>query len=397
MRHVNSFLTFAIAFMILLSSCSKDAINETDSSSLNGLRPMGKETLSATRLSAEQQAKFDDILSKLTSRNQTINPDVEGMLDPTFREVGRRAMAVVPTPCTSYTPLNVWLGQELSSWSPALRNFVLGSGMLDFPTVDALYFTNDESGRYFGSDGQYTQRNLKTFKDLERFWNIETDNIVFNAMHGNMLLDRERLIIADMIVYRDSRAVAEMWADNILWVLENFPELQNGDHPIFTFNAFAFGGFDSPSLQVPPKVIMGDGIQEAFDAIGYGDVATQAILAHEFGHQIQFQLNLFSPVATPENTRRTELMADAYAAYYLSHARGASMQWKRVQQFLQVYYNIGDCQFTNSGHHGTPEQRMAAAMWGYSIADSAQKQGHILSAEEFTALFEAQLPLLVAP
>ncbi|MEO7961344.1 MAG: hypothetical protein ABIR19_07350, partial [Ginsengibacter sp.] len=121
----------------------------------------------------------------------------------------------------------------------------------------------------------------------------------------------------------------------------------------------------------------------------------QAILAHEFGHHIQFQLNLFEDVESPEATRRTELMADAFSAYYLSHARGASMQWKRVKQFLEVFFNIGDCQFTNPGHHGTPTQRMAAAEWAYHVADDAQKQGHILTAQEFVALFEAQLSELV--
>ena len=89
-------------------------------------------------------------------------------------------------------------------------------------------------------------------------------------------------------------------------------------------------------------------------------------------------------------------MADAYSAYYLSHARGASMQWKRVQLFLNVFFNIGDCSFTSNGHHGTPTQRMAAAKWGYEVADKAQKQGHILTAQEFTRQFEAQLPRLIA-
>ena len=135
---------------------------------------------------------------------------------------------------------------------------------------------------------------------------------------------------------------------------------------------------------------------DAYADLGFGDVAPQAILAHEFGHHIQFQLDLFGTVPSPEATRRTELMADAYAAYYLSHARGAAMQWKRVEQFLQVFYNIGDCLFTNNNHHGTPTQRMAAAEWGYRLADSAQKQGHILTAEEFAALFDASLPQIVA-
>ena len=177
---------------------------------------------------------------------------------------------------------------------------------------------------------------------------------------------------------------------------DQVPQYRDGNHPIFTFNAFAQSGFNFPPYGViPDKIIMGDGILEAYNAIGYSDVAPQAILAHEFGHHIQFQLNLFTDETSPEATRRTELMADAYSAYYLSHARGASMQWKRVKQFLQVFVNIGDCSFTSDNHHGTPTQRMAAAEWGYSVANNAQKQGQILSAQEFTRLFEAQLPVFV--
>ena len=192
------------------------------------------------------------------------------------------------------------------------------------------------------------------------------------------------------------RSTAEFYADLIIRLLKIVPQYRNGNHPIFTFNAFAQSSFTYPPVGViPPKIVMGDGIVDAYNAIGYGDVASQAILAHEYGHQIQFQLNLFGSEDSPEATRRTELMADSYSSYYLSHSRGASMQWKRVRQFLQVFLNIGDCGFTSNGHHGTPTQRLAAAEWGYSVADNAQKQGHILTSQNFTALFEAQLPTLV--
>ena len=60
-------------------------------------------------------------------------------------------------------------------------------------------------------------------------------------------------------------------------------------------------------------------------------------------------------------TRYTELMADAYSAYYLTHKRGAAMNRHRVAGFLEVFYQIGDCAYTNNGHHGTPNQRMNAA------------------------------------
>ena len=215
-------------------------------------------------------------------------------------------------------------------------------------------------------------------------------------MHGSMLRNRGKLITMDIVLYGDNQTTATFNADLILSLLKDVPQYKNGDHPIFSFNSFAQTAFTfSPYGIVPAKIVMGDGIMQDFTAIGYDDVVPQAILAHEFGHQVQFQLGVYGNVSSAEATRRTELMADAHSAYYLSHARGAAMQWKRVQQFLQVFFNIGDCQFTSDVHHGTPSQRMAAAQWGYSVANDAQKQGQILTSKAFTTLFEAQLPAIL--
>ena len=90
-------------------------------------------------------------------------------------------------------------------------------------------------------------------------------------------------------------------------------------------------------------------------------------------------------------------MADAFSSYFLTHKRGAAMNWKRVQQFFQVFYGIGDCGFDSYGHHGTPNQRMKSSEFGYQLAHDAQKQGQILTAEEFIVLFDAALPGILAP
>ncbi|WP_268036505.1 hypothetical protein [Algoriphagus sp. PAP.12] len=321
--------------------------------------------------------------------------------DTYYREIVRQAMAVEPSDCEP-TEFDAWISGELEDWEFFDIFFASYSGMLDFPTYDALFFENSSEGQYFGKNGEYTQSMVKTFKDLKRFWTIDSEGIVLAAMHGNMLQDRDKLIRIDQILFNDDLPTAENWADLILQALEEVPAYRNGEHPIFTLNAFAQSAFFFPPVGiVPSKIIMGDGILEGYEALGFGDVAPQAILAHEFGHHIQFQLGLFEEGLEdediPEATRRTELMADAYSAYYLSHAKGATMQWKRVQQFLEVFFSIGDCGFANPGHHGTPLQRMAAAEWGYELANSAKKQGHIMGSQEFADLFDAALPELVAP
>jgi hypothetical protein len=67
---------------------------------------------------------------------------------------------------------------------------------------------------------------------------------------------------------------------------------------------------------------------------------------------------------TPEETRRTELMADAFSAYYMSHAQGAAMQWKRVRQFLRCSL-ISEIVQLPVGASWHTSQRMAAAEMGF--------------------------------
>ncbi|GAB2579470.1 M48 family metalloprotease [Spirosoma areae] len=393
MKNITLVTSVVAICSILVTGCKESMID-------SGLTPGNSSATQSARLSADLENKLAQLFSSLplgTGNSLQQNPDLLLKTHPEYRDLVQRVVNITPTACNSNTEINQWLSGQLTDWNRTLRTYVSNTAMLDLPTYDALVFENSSANQYFGVNGEYTHRLTKTFKDLQRFWNIQSSDMVLAAMHGSMLRDRSKLLRTYTVVYGLSAADAAFFADFVLALLDAFPQLRQGNHPVFTFNAFALQGFSFPLVgKIPDKIIMGDGILEGFTAIGYDDVAPQAILAHEFGHQIQFQLDLFEDETSPEATRRTELMADAYSAYYLSHARGASMQWKRVQQFFQVFFNIGDCGFTSDGHHGTPTQRLAAAQWGYSVANNAQKQGHILTAQQFTALFEAQLPELIA-
>jgi hypothetical protein len=394
MKHFKRLVTTVALSLVLITSCQKDIEKESTVSptELQNAR-------NAARLSAELKAKLDKVRASLPvsgRKNQRQSAELVLKMHPEYRNMILKALNLVETPCDDNTAVSQWLDQQLADWNDEIIGYVLDFAMLDLPTYDAFVFENSSANQYFGIKGEYTQKLTKTFKDLKRFWNIPSDDIILAAMHGNMLLNRDKIIRTYVAAFGVDAATAAQLADIVVELTNEIPQYRKGDHPIFTFNAFALEGFDYPPFaNIPDKIIMGDGILAAFTATGFGDVAPQAILAHEFGHHIQFELDLFGDQESPEATRRTELMADAYSAYYLSHSRGASMQWKRVKLFMQVFFNIGDCSFTSDGHHGTPTQRMAAAEFGYSVANNAQKQGHILTAQQFTALFEAQLPTIV--
>jgi len=313
--------------------------------------------------------------------------------------------AVVPTTCDDNTPfVQYFLNRAFEIPLPSL--ILLLNRFADLvPTYEALLFETRNRQTFFGYDGSYTQRMTKVERDVKKFWDIQSADIQVLAMHGTVLADPGRTVptYENPAFLGLDAATAQAWAADVQNVIETEPTTNGGNHPLFTFNAFAIS---APQLGIPDKIVMGDGVLDAYAALGFDDVAPQAVFSHEFGHHIQFERNYFDelpPGADPatvddaELTRHNELMADAFAGYYLTHKRGAALNKKRVAEFLQVFFQAGDCAFTNPGHHGTPVQRMRASRFGFTVADEAQKHGHILTAAQVHARFEAVYPSIVAP
>lgn len=77
--------------------------------------------------------------------------------------------------------------------------------------------------------------------------------------------------------------------------------------------------------------------------------------------------------------------------------KGAHLRWTRVQQYLETFYDLGDCGFTAEGHHGTPNQRRKAATWGLTLATFTFAPRYIIPTVTFGKLFDKVLPQLVRP
>ncbi|HYD51249.1 MAG TPA: hypothetical protein VEA99_01430 [Gemmatimonadaceae bacterium] len=325
-------------------------------------------------------------------------------LDELFdvRSVDARAINPSDYVCTNTSSVSAWLNAEVGKTvSAELARIQLAVGYLAdlIPTYEALYFQSSAvTPQHYGVNGQFTHAIEKTDRDMKRFWAINSANIDVVAMHGNVLVDTIRTARTYRLLLGVSAPQAAIYARTLRSAFVGSTTMVDGNHPYFTFNAVAqlrVAGTDSVK-----KIVMGDGILQAYEALGFGDVAPQAIFAHEFAHHVQFEKAIRltgAGITAAERTRFGELSADAMAAYYLTHARGLAMNKHRVAEFLQIFLEIGDCSFTSSGHHGTPNQRMAAARFGFDVADQARPQGHILSPAAFHALFLAKWPELIAP
>lgn len=314
--------------------------------------------------------------------------------------------AVTPTECDNNTLLDQYIDQLIGGMSDEQFNFLLAhfDTLLDVPTYDALFFGTPGDPDYALRSHAHQIQN--TFRDLQRFWSdVKTDDIQLMAMHGDVLLDPARIartltamVETDQI---DPMTPAEITAE--AQAVAAFMRTHGDfyDNPLWTLNAFAFSGEDEtdPRLRaLPDKLIVGDGILVAYDSFGLGDVAPRVIMAHEFGHHVQYELGVFDsgPTDPAESTRRTELMADAMAAYFGVHKKGLSLNKKRVVDALLTFYTVGDCAFDDPGHHGTPLQRQRAAEWGADLAAAAQPKSYVLPAAEVVRRFDAALPGIVS-
>ena len=315
---------------------------------------------------------------------------------PALQAAVLRAIDPSQYECSPSTALSDWAAATIADWTfdDKLNAFV--ALLLNLPGYASMVDTTPDAG--YGLNGEFTTAVTHTFRDLRPFWDIRSADIQLRPMHSAIMADRETLYQTFRTVLQRNEVDSAYFADLFsTWAKQ--PKIRN--NPLLSLNAYAFTGVGDPNPAIaalPDHIVMGDGILQAHQALGLGDVAPQAIMAHEFGHHVQYENNLFdSPLTGPEATRRIELMADAFGSYYLAHSRGASMQWKRVQLFNKVFYGIGDCDFASDGHHGTPNQRARTATWAYGLVTGAPNQGHILPSLTVAARFDAKLPELVAP
>ncbi len=106
---------------------------------------------------------------------------------------------------------------------------------------------------------------------------------------------------------------------------------------------------------------------------GGSGLAVPAIMAHEFAHIVQFKRN------STLSVRDKELQADYLAGWYL----GSRWIPTDSSAAFKAFFEMGDYQFNNPDHHGTPAQRLKAIQAGVRDTglslDNAYKTGATLA------------------
>jgi hypothetical protein len=274
-------------------------------------------------------------------------------------------------------------------------------GVLDYAAYDALIYGQANNETDYGLPASHKSTLKRTFKDAQQFWDVDLFDIKFMAMQNDMLQDPERVARMVSFLWGIAEDQAAAIAAEIMAIINSAPALDAGRNPIFTLNAFAFtaeGETDPVLSNVSDKVVFGEGLLTALDVLGLGSAGSRAVLAHEMAHHVQFEQGLFdSPLTGAEATRRTELMADGFGTYFVAHSRGLNFNGVQIHQAQQAFYEVGDCSFESSGHHGTPNQRLRASVWGAQVAQQATGTQPILPSMNLYNRFERKFPALIKP
>lgn len=267
-----------------------------------------------------------------------------------------------------------------------------------YAEMNFYYTLTDSDDQYFGKNGMDTRFVKKTIRGLERFWNMKNE-VTVRGQHNETLNNRGKIISTLNFWYGVPLNEAEVFADYFINVV-NVESTFLTETPLLSLDGFAIAL--EGQLGQNDLIVLGDGLVELAAETGIrSNVVIAGILGHEWAHQIQFNnFDEWYPNGaadnTPEATRTTELEADFFTGYYLSHKRGYNNNWRKTEQFLQLFFNIGDCGFMADGHHGTPKQRMNAAKRGYKMAQRTQARGKILNEQKVHKKFLKRLPKIVA-
>lgn len=115
----------------------------------------------------------------------------------------------------------------------------------------------------------------------------------------------------------------------------------------------------------------------------YNELAIAGVLAHEWGHRTQFTMgwNSSNPLM--------ELEADAFSGYYMAIVK--QWAWSQIEGYYSNVYALGDYYYNSPNHHGTPQQRLAAAYLGVNTAIEAIQNNRAYSYQELHQIFVNQL------
>jgi uncharacterized protein len=109
-----------------------------------------------------------------------------------------------------------------------------------------------------------------------------------------------------------------------------------------------------------------------------GEFGLAYVVAHEYAHNVQFELGFYELQAPGDGVKAFELQADCMAGLWGNAVYRAGRYDERdVQEAISTAQALGDFDFGSAQHHGTPAERREAWLTGFSTGDPARCQEYV--------------------
>lgn len=147
--------------------------------------------------------------------------------------------------------------------------------------------------------------------------------------------------------------------------------------PLSTYNAISYSS---------GKIYYGYAIYDDAKSRSSDNIVNVMILAHEYGHQLQYAYLL--PSVSETTARSSELEADGFGGYYLRMPDGFNKDdFSQIAPAYDFAFEIGDNATKSYNHHGTPAQRRSAVRLGFLLGSAVVDAEITLSANYFDYYF----------
>ena len=284
--------------------------------------------------------------------------------------------------------------------------------LLQFGLGGALIFDNNLADEYIGDDPsntKLTESVRKVHDEIQWFWGLtsemrEVDPLIgqmpLKGVHNSFYTNDDGSFEA---VVRTNPVIANLPPEKI----EQFPSFEQVqscvidflDNPGLTFNAKYVAPISTlPGLYPSSQIMWGDGIVKFMQAISIDEddalLRIAAFHGHEYGHHVGVLIgDVPIQSAIPEETRFSELLTDSLSAYWNAHTCGNALGPEEMEVVADTLFAVGDCNFDNPTHHGTPNQRACAVRWGAYLAHESSE---IMEPSAIIARFKEDLNSVLA-
>jgi uncharacterized protein len=108
-----------------------------------------------------------------------------------------------------------------------------------------------------------------------------------------------------------------------------------------------------------------------------GDFAVAYVIAHEYAHNIQQELGIFDNRVT-RSAEPFELQADCFAGTWANSVyRQGLLKPGDLEEAVNTALAVGDFDFGNAQHHGTPQERREALLAGFESGEPSACERYV--------------------